>query len=178
MRDLEVHGFVIETGFLHEKHPSKSDNYFRSWQERFDTHDIDLALQRCRAAKDQFDRCWIRDDGGYTTLVTRVQIPAFKTLADGSRYLLFPRIALDPPSITNGWRRFPLGNGRELTDAQVDLLLNGFRVTREGFLYNAGDLLLVDNVRYGHSREAYHAASDRRIGVAMAGRIVADSDTN
>lgn len=157
---LREHGFMIEMGFLDEHHPEKSKNYFRSWQDRFETNDRSVAEERCRAATMQFDECWWRD----STLMTRIRVPAFH-----EETLLFPRIALDPPSILNGFRRYPLGNGEELTDDDVNVLLNAFLETREGAQWDAGDLLLVDNIRYGHSREPFEGARD--IGVAMAGRV-------
>lgn len=173
LADLTAHGFLIETGFLDANHPEKSANYFRSWQDRFDTADRDEALARCRASTDQFDDCWWQDDDGGATLMTRIRIPAFKTDArDGRRYMLFPRIALDAPALHNGWRRFPLGCGRSLTDREIDLLLSAFLATREGLHYQAGDLLLVDNIRYGHSREAF--SGPRSVGVAMGGSFWTD----
>ncbi|MDG1481292.1 MAG: TauD/TfdA family dioxygenase [Myxococcota bacterium] len=173
LADLAAHGFLIEMGFLDANHPAKSTNYFRSWQDRFDTTDPDGAQARCRAARDQFDDCWWKEDDGTATLMTRIRIPAFKIdPRDGQRYMLFPRIALDAPSLHNGWRRFPLGCGRSLTDREVDLLLSAFLATREGLHYHAGDLLLIDNIRYGHSREAF--LSPRSVGVAMGGSFWTD----
>lgn len=173
LADLAAHGFLIEMGFLDANHPAKSTNYFRSWQDRFDTTAPDIAQARCRAATDQFDDCWWQEDDGTATLMTRIRIPAFKTdPRDGQRYMLFPRIALDAPALHNGWRRFPLGCGRSLTDREVDLLLSAFLATREGLHYQAGDLLLVDNIRYGHSREAFHGT--RTVGVAMGGSFWTD----
>jgi hypothetical protein len=99
--------------------------------------------------------------------MTRVRVPAFHGGA-----LLFPRVGLDAPALRNGYRRYPRGDGSEFTDAELDLLLNGFLATREGVHYGAGDLLLVDNVRYGHSREAYEGP--RRIATAMAGSVAVD----
>lgn len=157
---LKEHGFLIEMGFLDEKDPAKSQNYFRSWQDRFDTHDRELAERRCRESTLQFDNCWWHG----STLMTRIRVPAFH-----GGTMLFPRIALDAPSITNGFRRYPLGNGAELTDDEVNVLLNAFLDTREGTHWEAGDLLLVDNIRYGHSREPCSGARD--IGVAMAGKL-------
>jgi hypothetical protein len=158
---LAEHGLRIEMGFLDERHPEKAKNYFRSWQDRFDTDDPREAEARCRAARHQFDDCWWLDDG---TLMTRIRVPAFH---NGT--LLFPRIALDAPAARNGFRRYPLGHGQELNDAEVDLLLHGFLETREGVSWEAGDLLLCDNVRYGHSREAFDGP--RELGVAMAGSV-------
>lgn len=83
--------------------------------------------------------------------------------------MLFPRIALDGPAAVNGWRRYPLGDGRALTEAEIGLLIGAFLATREAVRWQAGDILLVDNLRHGHSREAY--TGERRIGVAMAGSV-------
>jgi hypothetical protein len=102
--------------------------------------------------------------------MTRVWVPAFYVdPTTGRESMLFPRIGLDPPSIVNGHRRYPLGDGRELTDREVDLLLRAFIATREGVHYESGDILLCDNIRYGHSRESFDPP--RTIGVAMAGQV-------
>lgn len=165
LEGLRRHGLRIEMGFIDERHPQRSSNYFRSWQERFGTDDRDEAARRCREATHQFDECWWKDEGGgHFTLMTRVRVPAFH---DG--HLLFPRIALDAPSLQNGHRRYPRGDGVEFTRDEVDLLLHAFLDTREGVSWNAGDLLLVDNLRYGHSREAFEGP--RSLAVAMAGSV-------
>ena len=162
---LRRHGLRIEMGFIDERHPQRSSNYFRSWQERFGTDDRDEAARRCREATHQFDECWWKDEGGgHFTLMTRVRVPAFH---DG--HLLFPRIALDAPSLQNGHRRYPRGDGVEFSRDEVDLLLHAFLDTREGVSWSAGDLLLVDNLRYGHSREAFEGP--RSLAVAMAGSV-------
>ncbi len=161
VESLREHGMRIEMGFIDERHPERAKNYFRSWQDRFETNDRDEAEVRCREATHQFDECWWRDDG---TLMTRIRVPAFH-----GETMLFPRIPLDPPSIQNGFRRYPKGNGEEFTDDEVNALLHAFLETREGVHWEAGDLLLVDNLRFGHSREP--CGSERNIGVAMAGRV-------
>lgn len=169
---LREHGMLIEMGFVDERHPEKHTNYFRSWQDRFDTRSRDEAEARCRASTLQFDECWWREEPTPSgepcfTLMTRVRVPGFYVdPTSGRETMFFPRIALDPPSIVNGHRRYPLGNGRELDDVEVDLLLGAFLATREGLHYEAGDILLCDNIRYGHSREAF--SPPRTLGVAMA----------
>lgn len=173
LAELEAHGQIIEMGFLHERHHSKDLNYFRSWQDRFQTDDPAEAEARCRGARHQFDDCWWRrEPGGLDTLMTRFRVPMFQTRPpqgkDAGRHMLFPRIELDAPSPENGYRRYPLGSGRSFANDEVQLLLSAFFATREGVRWRAGDLLLVDNLRYGHSREAYIGA--RTIAVAMAGR--------
>lgn len=175
LRALREHGMLIEMGFVDERHPLKHTNYFRSWQDRFDTHSRDEAEARCRASTQQFDECWWREEPvpfgeSCFSLMTRVRVPGFYVdPASGRETMLFPRIALDPMSISNGHRRYPLGNGRELTDEEVDLLMGAFLATREALHYEAGDILLCDNIRYGHSREAF--TPPRALGVAMAGTV-------
>jgi alpha-ketoglutarate-dependent taurine dioxygenase len=172
LRALREHGMLIEMGFIDERHPEKHTNYFRSWQDRFETHSRDEAEARCRASTLQFDECWWREEPTPSgepcfTLMTRVRVPGFyRDATSGRETMLFPRIALDPLSIANGHRRYPLGNGRELDDDEVDLLIGAFLATREGLHYEAGDILLCDNLRYGHSREAF--SPPRTLGVAMA----------
>ncbi|MBL8934777.1 MAG: TauD/TfdA family dioxygenase [Archangium sp.] len=165
LEGLRRHGLLIEMGFVDDGHPERHLNFFRSWQERFDTTDRDEAARRCLASTHQFDECWWRDEGGgHATLMTRIRVPAFF-----GGHLLFPRIALDEPSVRNGHRRYPRGDGVPFTPLEVDLLLHAFLETREGVAWGAGDVLLVDNVRYGHSREAY--SGPRSLGVAMAGVV-------
>jgi hypothetical protein len=170
--ELRRHGLLIEMGFLDEHHPARGRNYFRSWQDRFATANREEAEARCRASSHQFDACWWREEPVENgppcfTLMTRIRVPAF---SGGTRdLLLFPRIALDAPAVENGYRRYPLGNGREFSGEERALLLGSFLATREGVRWEAGDLLLVDNLRYGHSREAFRGT--RAIGVAMAGTV-------
>jgi hypothetical protein len=179
LRKMREYGFTIITGFLDENHPEKSKNYFRSWQDRFGTRSREEALHVCQESKHQFDSChWMEEPAGPNvaasyTLMTSITIPAYKTdPRDGKSYMLFPRIALDDPQPHNGHRRFMLGNGEELTQVETAILLQAFLATREGCYYNAGDILLVDNIRYGHSRESY--AGTRKIYASMAGTFWTD----
>lgn len=170
LEKLKKYGFMIESGFLDENHPLKEKNYFRSWQNRFETQCIEEAKMRCLASKYQFDDCWSikEDDGPWFTLMTRIFIPAYtKNPDNGHSYLLFPRIALDGPCLENGYRRFTLGNGEELGLEEIDVLLESYWKSRQGWHYKEGDILLVNNLCFGHSRESYEG--ERIIGVSMAG---------
>ncbi len=174
-------GFTIVTGFLDDNHPAKAFNYFRSWQDRFDTTCKDTALSRCLASHHQFDEAyWMdeKDSPDAPTLMTSVTIPAFKKdVRDGETYMFFPRIALDGPRPHNGYRRFLVGPDRqELTDAETAILLQSFMATREGTYYAPGDILLVDNIRYGHSRESF--TGSRKIYAAMSGQFWTDDAQN
>jgi hypothetical protein len=169
---LEQYGFLIESGFIDQNHPLRHQNYFRSWQERFATDDREKALDVCIRSKYQFDECWwqeepFMDGRTYFTLMTKISVPAFKTHdADGRKYLLFPRIAYDGPMHHNGYRRFLLGSGQELSSAENELLLKAYWDTREGHFPQRGDIILIDNIRYAHSREPF--LGERVIGITMS----------
>jgi alpha-ketoglutarate-dependent taurine dioxygenase len=175
LASLERHGLLIEMGFIDERHPARGTNFFRSWQDRFATTSKDEALARCRAATHQFDEAWWHDepiddgDDGVATLMTRIRVPARAVAADGRARLLFPRVALTGPAVENGHRRYTLGDGTPFSDDEIDVLVSAFVATAEAVPWRNGDLLLVDNVRYGHSREAF--VGPRQIGVAMGGVV-------
>lgn len=180
LRKMRKYGFTILTGFLDDNHPQKATNYFRSWQDRFGTTDRDEAMEILKQSTHQFDSgYWMAEEmkaaDGKTswTLMTSITIPAYKLdPRDGHSYMLFPRIALDGPKVQNGHRRFLLGNGEELNDAETAILLQAFLATREGQYYTRGDILLVDNIRYGHARESFEGT--RRIYASMAGQFWTD----
>lgn len=159
---VREHGLTIETGFIDRHHPQKPQNYFQSWQERFGSDDRDTALAAAQSLMREYDSCWWLEDQGYPVLMTRITLPGF---VDG--YMRFPRIAADGPALKNGFRRFPFGNGVEMTDAEKDLLKNAYTATREGYAWRQGDFILMDNIRYAHSREAF--AGPREVLVGMAG---------
>lgn len=170
---MRAGGFTIVTGFLDDNHPEKAKNYFRSWQDRFGTKDRAEAMEVCKQSRHQFDDgYWLEEPDGSWTLMTRINIPAFKTdERDGQTYMLFPRVALDGPKAHNGHRRFLIGD-EELTPAETALLLQAFLATREGMYYRQGDILLVDNIRYGHARESFEG--DRTVYASMAGTFWTD----
>ncbi len=170
---MRKYGFTILTGFLDDNHPEKAKNYFRSWQDRFGTQDREEAFKVCKQSTHQFDDCYWMEDAGTQTLMTSITIPAFKTdERDGETYMMFPRVALDDPMPHNGHRKFLIGDGHELTAAETAVLLQAFMATREGMYYQPGDILLVDNIRYGHSRESFEG--DRKIYASMAGMFWTD----
>ncbi len=185
---LRKYGQLIRTGFLDEGHPMKSENYVRSWQDRFGTTDIDQALRACSHQTSHFDRCWkqkldstnLHGEPTYM-LMTEVTIPMFKRdERDGQSYMMFPRIAFDGPSLVNGFREFIIGNGEDFTVAEREVLLQAYWKTREGIYQSPGDILLVDNIAYGHSREPYRETDDRgnplirKAAVVMAGEFYTD----
>jgi len=172
LRKLSQHGMTIETGFLDAAHPEKKNNYFQSWQERFGTQDKKAALEAAQSLKDEYDECWWKEDGGHSILMTRITLPSFFTdKRDSQNYLRFPRIAADGPSIRNGFRRFPFGNGEEPTEQEKTLLRKVYTETQQGRAWQTGDIILMDNIRYAHSREAFEGPREILIGMAGTEKI-------
>lgn len=178
---LRWYGQTIITGFLDANHSLKEKNFVRSWQDRFQTNDIEEAISRCLAQKTHFDDCWAEETGEFYEngapkymLMTEITVPLFKDL-DGSSYMMFPRIAYDQPSIINGLRKFIVGNGEEFSPGEISLLLEGFWATREGRYQAPGDIILVNNIKFGHSREPYiENKGEREAVVVMAGEFETD----
>lgn len=164
-----LYGQSIITGFLDENHHLKNENFVRSWQDRFGTDNMDEALVVCKNQTTHFDECWKED----SMLMTKITIPLFKEYLN-ELYMMFPRIAYDKPSLINGNRRFILGNGEEFTNEEIDLLLKCFYYTREGINQKSGDILLVNNIRFGHSREPYIEGDIRDVAVIMSEEFIAD----
>lgn len=183
LKKMEQYGLMIETGFLDVNHPDKKNNYFQSWQERFGTTSREEALRRCNVLSDQYDLCWWQkeselenDVAEIYTLMTRITLPAFlKNKQNNNIFLRFPRIAADAPNARNGYRRFPLGNGEELNEKEKNLLLNAYLETREGRDWQLGDFILMDNIRYGHSRESFTGEREVVLSMANACRIESDA---
>ncbi len=165
---LRQFGMIIQTGFLDKNHPKKSDNYFQSWQERFGTDDPDIAISTAKSLNDEYDEVWWRETDGYMTLMTEINLPSFFTdKLDNNSYLRFPRIAMDEPHFKNGFRQFPLGNGTELSDAEKELIKQAYFETRQGSILQVSDILLMDNIRFAHSREPFKGKKE--LLVSMAG---------
>lgn len=171
---IKEQGFTIITGFVDQNHPQKETNYFRSWQDRFGSNDRDQVLKNCQQAKNQFDHCyWIEEQvegETFWTLMTQINVPGFK-----GEYLMFPRIAYDKPSFHNGYRQFLIGD-QELTQEETQILLNSYWDTRQGLYHQSGNILLIDNIRTGHSRESFFVDPDRprKMCVSMADSFYTD----
>ena len=166
---LKKYGQTIITGFLDESHPLKEKNFVRSWQDRFGTSLIEEALINCKNQTTHFDKCWFVD----SMLMTEITIPLFKKHEDIT-YMMFPRISYNKASIINGNRKFVIGNGEEFNDTELNLLLKIFYYTREGINQKKGDILLVNNIKYGHSREPYIENGIRDVAVIMSGEFHVD----
>ncbi len=164
---MRKYGQTIITGFLDENHSLKNLNFVRSWQDRFDTNNIDLAIEKCLNQKTHFDHAWKEETGEFYSngdpkyiLMTEVTMPLFKQYKE-EEYMMFPRIAYNPPSLINGNRQFLIGKKEVFTKEEMELLLKIFWMTREGCYQENGDLLLINNMFYAHSREPYLETKDK-----------------
>lgn len=188
VQKLRTHGQLIRTGFLDKNHPNFSSFKARSWQDRFATNNIEEALRVANTSREHFDFAYIKElpprgDEGKPTymLMTEVTVPLFKVdLKDHRSYMMFPRIPMTGPKLENGYREFLIGNGEDYSIEETELLLHAIWATREGFYQEPGDILLVNNIRYGHSREPYQPydrkgeTTIREAGVIMAGEFHTD----
>ena len=165
---LRQHGLLMEFGYLDRHHPFKSVNYFKSWQELLQTECKQSAMEKVNTWTHRFDRCWWRmeeeeEPTGGGTLMTQLIIPGFNQQG----FLTFPRIAMDPPHPRNGFRQFRLGNGEGLTMEEISLLRHVYRESRSGLFLQDGDILLMDNRKFGHSREPYVGERDMYVAFGM-----------
>jgi alpha-ketoglutarate-dependent taurine dioxygenase len=69
------------------------------------------------------------------------------------------------------------GNGEPLTEEIVELLNQVYVDNTVGEPWQAGDLMLVDNIRTAHSREAYEGPREILVGMADAVRLADCSPT-
>ena len=137
--------------------PQRDQNYYRTWQDIFGTHDPSEVPALAAERASHFDRVWlVRKGNSSITVMTDGKVPVVaKDPETGEAYMLFPRLAYDGPALNNGFREFIKGNGVDYTPEEREILLRAFWQTREGVYQSPGDLLLVDNLRFGHSREPY-----------------------
>lgn len=175
IKKLKKYGQTIITGFLDENHSLKDKNFVRSWQDRFNSHDIAEAMKICLEQVTNFDDCWFEktDEKNKLMLMTKVTMPLFKKYK-GVSYMMFPRIAYDKPSVINGFRKFIIGNGEDCSEKELNMLLEAYWKTRQGIYQKNGDLLLIDNIKFAHSREPFIEHSSRDAAVIMGGQFFVD----
>jgi alpha-ketoglutarate-dependent taurine dioxygenase len=70
------------------------------------------------------------------------------------------------------------GNGERLTEEIVELINSVYEDNTMREPWQAGDLMLVDNIRTAHSREAYEGAREILVGMAEPMRLSTASSAN
>ncbi|MFI5555764.1 TauD/TfdA family dioxygenase [Streptomyces sp. NPDC051738] len=152
-----------------------NDEIGASWQEAFGTEDKAAVEEYCRANTIEF--CWGPDG----TLNTRQRRPAVVRHPVSGRHCWFNQVAF-----LNEWTMAPeireyltdvygpdglpfntrFGGGDPVSEDVVQLINTVYERHTVREPWQAGDLMLVDNVRTAHSREPYEPPRD--VLVAMA----------
>jgi amino acid adenylation domain-containing protein len=145
-----------------------------SWQDFFGTGDRAEVEARCRRAG--IDLEW-RDDGG---LRTRRRAQAVAVHPETGERIFFNQIALHHPSCLDPETRGSLeavlgegelprdvryGDGSPIDDGTVREVLDACWRESTAFRWQAGDLVLVDNMLVAHARNPYRGP--RKLSVAM-----------
>jgi alpha-ketoglutarate-dependent taurine dioxygenase len=166
-----VEGFEREGWLLTRTY---NDEIGTSFAEAFGTEDRTAVESYCRA--NAIEYTW-QPDGGLRTRQRRsavVRHPAsgrrcwFNQIAFLNQWTLDPEIReylVDEYGIDGLPFNTHYGNGGEIGEGVVELLNSVYEASAAREAWQAGDLLLVDNIRSAHSREPFEGP--REIVVAM-----------
>jgi hypothetical protein len=193
---LSTLGVTTYQGYQSKALKEITGSHARSWEDKFETADLASALakysgscvakQHTREELDEWiDSQFMSDESktemkrkagelephDLTTLMVRSHTPG--TPLD----MVFPQIALDGPDFHNAHRNFKLGDVGEEKDLEYgDILaiLEATTNTMQSLYAEPGDVILVDNSRFAHSREAYDPevlpdGKQRKVLLAMSG---------
>jgi alpha-ketoglutarate-dependent taurine dioxygenase len=157
-----------------------------SWAQAFGTEDRDAVERYCRANAIAFE--W-QPDGGLRTRQCRsaiVRHPAtgqrcwFNQIAFLNEWTLDPEVREYLVDVY-GEEGLPFttrfGNGDPIGEDIVQLLNQVYEANTKREPWQAGDLMLVDNIRSAHSREAYEGPREILVGLADAVRLADCSPT-
>ncbi|MFF4492040.1 TauD/TfdA family dioxygenase [Streptomyces sp. NPDC001544] len=152
-----------------------NDDIGASWADAFGTEDPAAIEDYCRAAAIEF--AW-RPDGGLRTRQRRSAVihhPLtgrrcwFNQIAFLSEWTLDPEIReylVDVYGADGLPFNTRYGNGDAISPETVDLINRVYQAGTVREPWQDGDLLLVDNVRTAHSREAYEGRRDVLVALA------------
>jgi alpha-ketoglutarate-dependent taurine dioxygenase len=155
-----------------------SDEIGASWSEAFGTTDRSAVAAYCQA--NQIDYDW-QPDGALRTWQLRpavIEHPVSGAACWFNQIAFLSEWALDPEVREflvemYGSDALPFnthfGNGEPVTEDIVALLNEVYQAHTRRDGWQAGDLMVVDNIRTAHSREPYEG--DREVLVAMADPI-------
>jgi hypothetical protein len=180
LKKYESRGISLEFGYVDKHHPMQSNLYTPSWQEKFETDDINIALEKCKKNKD-IDYAFLKKDQGFDILITRTLLPGY-IYGKNNKYFRPPRIAITKPSIENGFRRFTFGpssndeeslhhynNYEEFSKKEIDIFIKAFLNTRQGIDWKERDFVIFNNITHCHSKEKY--TGDLELLVCMSNNI-------
>ncbi len=180
LKKYESRGISLEFGYLDKNHPSQTKLYTPSWQNKFQTDDINIALIKCKNDKD-IDYAYVIKDNNFNILITRTLLPGY-IYSKNNKYFRPPRIAITESSIENGFRRFTFGptsknnkllnnynNYQEFSKEEINIFINAFLNTRQGIDWKEKDFIIFNNITHCHSKEIY--TGDLEIFVCMSNVI-------
>jgi hypothetical protein len=180
LKKYELRGISLEFGYLDKNHPMQKNLYTPSWQEKFETNDINIALNKCKINKD-IDYVYIKNDNNYDILITRTLLPGY-IYSKNIKYFRPPRIAITNPSIENGFRRFTFGptnkdnnllnnynNYETFSKDEINIFIKAFLNTRQGTEWEEKDFIIFNNITHCHSKESY--IGDLDLFVCMSNKI-------
>jgi len=146
----------------------------KSWQQTFETTDRAEVERILREAGYQF--AW-REDGSLRTTMTQPGVKAHPESGvkvwwnqavnwhvsefDERQRKMLQRMYGDD----GGPKNALMGDGTPITDEEADLIRKVLREHEQVFEWRAGDVLICDNFRVAHARQAYQGK--RRIMVSM-----------
>jgi alpha-ketoglutarate-dependent taurine dioxygenase len=157
-----------------------NDEIGASWAQAFGTEDQQAVERYCRANAIEFE--W-QPDGGLRTRQRRSAIVShpvtgqrcwFNQIAFLNEWTLDPEIReylVDVYGADGLPFNTRFGNGDPLDEDTVQLLNQTYEANTMREPWQAGDLMLVDNIRSAHSREAYEGTREIRVGLADAVRL-------
>jgi len=166
---------------------SYNDEIGASLAESFGTEDRDAIESYCRANAIAFE--W-QPDGGLRTWQRRsavVQHPVtgqrcfFNQIAFLNEWTIDPEVReylVEVYSADGLPFNTRFGTGEPLTEEIVELINQVYEANTVRELWQAGDLMLVDNIGTAHSREAYQGPREILVGMAEPVRLSAASPTN
>ncbi len=146
-----------------------------SWQSFFRTTDKAAVEQYCRANSIEFE--WTKNDGLRTYQISpgAVRHPKTGEMVFFNQVQLHHVFFLDPElrrSVESLFspkeypRNVSYGDGSPIEDSVVEEILRVYWETSSSFLWQEGDILMLDNMLVAHARNPYQG--ERRIAVAMA----------
>ncbi len=171
--DLQIKNKFEENGVMYIR------NYFKgidlSWQEVFQTEEKTEVEKYCQKNGIQFE--WKMGTPELTTKqicqatlmhpitketvwFNQAHLFHISSLDEGSRQSLIKELGEE-----NIPRNAIYGNGEPLEDEVLDHIREVYNQEKIKFLWNKGDILILDNVLMAHGRETYKG--ERKIAVAM-----------
>jgi hypothetical protein len=180
LHKYESRGISLEFGYLDMNDPAQAQLYTPSWQEKFNTNNIETALAECMNDTN-IDYAFVKQNGKFNILITRTLLPGY-IYGENCKYFRPPRIAITEPSINNGFRRFTFGptkknkdvlhnydNYEEFSKDEISIFIRAFLNTRQGVSWKEKDFIIMNNITHCQSKESHDGKLE--LYVCMSNKI-------